>query len=252
MLRAPATSLRRQIRLAVSLSWVGGYVNVVALLHTGVTVSHMTGNVTRFGQFAIERRWHDAAMIGLLPLSLLLGAFFAGLCEQRGDRRSRFVLPIALEAAGLAVLSILMVAQATLAPVPTETAFGAIVALAAIAMGLQNATITRISGATVRTTHLTGVITDLGTELAALLFGGRRRRNRAKRRVALLASIVLSFAVGVAAGAIAYERRPALSLVPPTLFLLALVRQSRRPRVASRPTWPDDRSSASRAITTTP
>jgi len=80
-------------------------------------------------------------------------------------------------------------------------------AIAACAMGLQNATITKISGSVVRTTHLTGVITDLGLEgtqlLLWLLDGGWAhlhsksektipisQRHPSLLRVALLASIM--------------------------------------------------------------
>ena len=38
------------------------------------------------------------------------------------------------------------------------------------AMGLQNSLVTRISDAVVRTTHLTGLFTDLGIELSQLFF----------------------------------------------------------------------------------
>ena len=49
MLSAEAYSFRHQARLAISLSWVGGFVNVVAFLAARQFVSHVTGNSTMIG-----------------------------------------------------------------------------------------------------------------------------------------------------------------------------------------------------------
>lgn len=258
MLSRPAATFGQQARLAASLSWIGGYVNVVVLIHTGMTVSHVTGNATHLGQLVVEARWPAAWLVAFLPLMFLLGAAVAGVCEQvavrRRPPRSPFVLPVAFEAALLALLSLAIVCQdarALTADWWHAAAFYVVTGLGALAMGLQNATITRISGATVRTTHLTGVVTDLGTELAAIGFrlvdtvrhprrtsGWRRamrliRRRLATRRLLLLAAIAGSFVVGVLFGTLVYETRPGLALVPPSLFLLSLVRVARRGPSAS-------------------
>jgi uncharacterized membrane protein YoaK (UPF0700 family)/anti-anti-sigma regulatory factor len=112
--------------------------------------------------------------------------------------------------------------------------------IAAFAMGLQNATITRISGAVVRTTHLTGVVTDLGLELVQLFhwwrdklkadraFRQRRlwfvsRRHPTVQRVALLASIFASFLFGVIAGTVLYEKLGPAALLAPVLFLSGIM-----------------------------
>jgi anti-anti-sigma regulatory factor len=108
--------------------------------------------------------------------------------------------------------------------------------LAAFAMGLQNATITKISGAVVRTTHLTGVTTDLGIESIQYLMWyrdcvrGRRwsRKGRALKvsnrhpsfqRVMLLASILGSFLFGAVAGTLVFNRFSGLCLLVPVAFL---------------------------------
>jgi uncharacterized membrane protein YoaK (UPF0700 family) len=83
------------------------------------------------------------------------------------------------------------------------------------AMGMQNALVTRLSGAVVRTTHLTGVITDLGIEAARWLAWGSGRASArlglrsprepgappAREKVALLATIAGAFTLGALAGA---------------------------------------------------
>ncbi|HQY88221.1 MAG TPA: YoaK family protein, partial [Tepidisphaeraceae bacterium] len=108
------------------------------------------------------------------------------------------------------------------------------------AMGLQNATITSISGAVVRTTHITGVTTDIGTSLVdffAWIFDRTRRRGRERwrrvikamrrqsdfQRLALLSSIVGSFSFGVVIGILSFNFEPAIGLAPPVAFLLFIL-----------------------------
>jgi hypothetical protein len=109
-----------------------------------------------------------------------------------------------------------------------------------MAMGLQNATVTRISGSEVRTTHLTGVVTDLGLEGVQYLLWWRdkirsrhwsrngrlflvSRRHPSLLRLALLASIFGSFVLGVLIGTWLYIRWPSLAMILPILFLLWIV-----------------------------
>lgn len=86
-------------------------------------------------------------------------------------------------------------------------------------MGLQNATVTRISGARVRTTHMTGMLTDVGLELADWLESFFIRLTQpggpVRECLGLHAAIVLSFTLGGVAGAFLYGWWSAL-------FLLAL------------------------------
>jgi hypothetical protein len=122
----------------------------------------------------------------------------------------------------------------------TPAMFYAITSVASFAMGLQNATITRVSGAVVRTTHLTGVVTDMGLEgVQYALWAwdktrGRRpgRRTRVLRisqrhpsvlRLLLLTSIVGSFLFGVVAGTLAWHYFPQYALIAPVAFLLGII-----------------------------
>ena len=179
-------------------------------------------------------------LVAFLPLMFLLGAMLAGTCEQVATRRRRppFALPVAIEAVVLALLSLVIVwqdAHSRGALAWRAAGVYAATGLGSLAMGLQNATITRISGATVRTTHLTGVVTDLGTELAAILVrrtDGSRRPRRAWRRLARRLATRRLLPLAAIAGSFVYETFPQVALVPPALLLLGLVRAARDARGA--------------------
>jgi uncharacterized membrane protein YoaK (UPF0700 family) len=246
MLSASAYSFRQKSRLAISLSWVAGYTNVITFIVCAVVTSHATGNVTHFGKALVD--WLDggrgaagaareAVYFGGLVACFFLGAVVSG-CMTEGARRagfrSKYMLPIALEAV---LLSFLCIAFDVYRAGGTPGMYYVITGVASFAMGLQNATITRVSGAVVRTTHLTGVVTDMGLEgvqYALWLWDKTRiarpgRHGRVLRvsqrhpsvlRLLLLASIIGSFLFGVVAGTVAWHRLPQYALVVPVAFLL--------------------------------
>jgi uncharacterized membrane protein YoaK (UPF0700 family) len=103
-------------------------------------------------------------------------------------------------------------------------------------MGLQNAIVTKISQAEIRTTHMTGVITDLGIELGRLLYWNRShasggepvRANRERMRV--LATILGLFFAGGLLGAWAFKSAGYVAVLPLAAVLAV---------VAGPPLWHD-------------
>jgi uncharacterized membrane protein YoaK (UPF0700 family) len=247
MLSAGAYSFRQKSRLAVSLSWIGGYTNVITLLFCGMTSSHMTGNVTHLGQAVAETKYAGACYFGWVIICFVSGAACSGALLEAArwhNLRSRYSLPLACEAILLSIFSLGLNVHlwrghqmggqaATMSQLTLYWMTG----VAAMAMGLQNATITKVSGAVVRTTHLTGVSTDFGLEGAQLLMwfiektrarAGMERAERVMRvsrrhpsvqRLLVLAGIFWSFLLGVVVGALVEHYALWLAMVPPILFL---------------------------------
>ena len=250
MLSARAYSFQQTSRLAISLSWVGGFTNVIAFIATQAFVSHMTGNATQLARGVVGGSLRHAVMCAVLLVTFGLGAAASALMTEGAKRRgyrSKYLLPVGAEALLLAALFFLLL-QDRAPHFESNHAF-LIGSVAAFAMGLQNATITRISGAVVRTTHLTGVITDLGLEGVQLLWWYRDRfrggkwaragrvlritqRHPSALRVALLATIFGSFLFGSIAGAWLFLEFGPIALVAPILFLLFLVAMDLRSPIA--------------------
>ena len=118
--------------------------------------------------------------------------------SRRRRLHSQYALPLALEA-GLLLLFGILGAQLMSVPgffVPLT------VVLLCFIMGLQNAIITKLSNAEVRTTHITGMVTDIGIELGRLIYFNRNRDGelppvRANReRLRINALLVGSFFIG--------------------------------------------------------
>ncbi len=248
MLSASAYSLRQKSRLAISLSWVAGYTNVITLMFCNTTTSHMTGNVTHLGQAASELSLRSIIFFGHLILAFVTGAALAGVLLEVAkamNMRSRYALPMAIEAILLTGFSLGLNVHLMHAPGTAMSKWKLfwMTGVATTAMGLQNATITRISGAVVRTTHLTGVSTDFGLECAQLLFTVWKRfryrwlqlptraqrmfavsrRNPSVQRLAVLAGIFWSFFFGGMVGALAVHYALWLGVMPPVVFLTFMI-----------------------------
>jgi hypothetical protein len=75
MLSARAYSFRQKSRLAISLSWIAGYTNTATLLLLGTTTSHVTGNVTHFGEHLVKLDWPQVGFFGFMMLCFLAVLF---------------------------------------------------------------------------------------------------------------------------------------------------------------------------------
>ena len=192
--------------LARYLALIAGAVNAGAYLVLHHYTSHMSGVVAAMSD--------DAAMgrVSLFVIGCVsLAAFFAGavvttvLIRLARERRmtSEYAMPLLLEALLLAGFGLVG------NPFSVRSLLAAI-ALVCFAMGLQNAVITKLSNAVIRTTHVTGMVTDMGILVGRWIFGSVMRRQRMKvadvLSLRLLASLVLLFFVGGVAGALGFER----------------------------------------------
>jgi uncharacterized membrane protein YoaK (UPF0700 family) len=92
---------------------------------------------------------------------------------------------------------------------------------------LQNAVITKISNAEVRTTHVTGLVTDLGIDLGKLLYVNRLTREKMvlgnRKKLRIHAKLLLSFFVGGLLGAIGFKTIGYITTVPLSIMLVLLV-----------------------------
>ena len=203
--------------LAGYLAFVGGFVNSSGFVLIGTFSSHVTGNVGRLANDAATGQYTAALAALSLVLCFFAGAFAASMIiESRfwGGQSSR-AYAFALISETLLLLLFTLLSYVTTSAHPRVQ--DAETALLCAAMGLQNALVSRLSGAVVRTTHLTGVVTDLGIESARWFRFWRRSlsevthfpfvlgRNPAERpaaaKVLLLGTIAASFLAGASAGA---------------------------------------------------
>jgi len=174
---------------AGSLACVAGMVNVVGFLgfeHQAVT--HLTGTTSLLGAAIASGEIRAALQLLGVALAFMAGAALSGMIIQDSALRlgRRYGVVLTIESA-LLLLAVPLFKHQQIA--------GAL--LAAMACGLQNAMATTYSGAVIRTTHLSGMFTDLGIGLGHALRG----MPLPKRRLLLSALIIGGFLTGGVVGA---------------------------------------------------
>jgi uncharacterized membrane protein YoaK (UPF0700 family) len=175
------------------LALIAGMINAVGFLgfqHQGVT--HLTGTTTLLGvaiaQGDRSGMLHLAAVVG----SFLTGAVLGGFLIQNGELKlgRRYGMALLVESVLLLIAVPLLSRQMLLGDY-----------LASCACGLQNGMVSTYSGAVLRTTHVTGIFTDLGIFIGQIIRGIPVDR----RRILLGLLLVSSFFGGGVAGALAFS-----------------------------------------------
>lgn len=185
------------------LACVAGMVNVVGYLgfeHQAIT--HLTGTTTLLGEAVAKRDLRALSHLAGVALAFMSGAALSGMIVQDSTLKlgRRYGVALALESL-LLFAAIPLFRHGQLA--------GAL--LAAMACGLQNAMATTYSGAVIRTSHLSGMFTDLGIGLGHALRGLPLQ----KRRLLLCGLIIISFFVGAMLGALLFVRFGYAALAAP-------------------------------------
>lgn len=187
------------------LAFVAGATNAGGFLAVHHYTSHMTGLVSAAADALVLGQHHVwVTALGAL-LFFLAGAATTAVLVNFGRQRlahSIYALPLLLEAACLLTFGLMGAWLASLQGLLVP----ATVSMLCFTMGLQNALITKVSRAEIRTTHVTGIVTDLGIELGRALYGmGGAPMPVNTTRLRLLGGLLLAFAVGGVMGAWAFK-----------------------------------------------
>ncbi|KAI8925956.1 hypothetical protein BC831DRAFT_458951 [Entophlyctis helioformis] len=192
----------------VALAANAGFINVVSMagVFPGVTVSHVTGSVSRVAISIFQEDWDTFFLVTSIVFSFMFGAFTSGYIV--GDNKfklgANYGFTLFLESGALFASFIFLRRELILG----EWA-------AAFACGLQNAMVTSYSGLAVRTTHMTGICTDIGNIL------GQACRTDTKAelwRLKVHAPLLFGYLIGGVFGQIAWIYCKQYSLLFPCFF----------------------------------
>ncbi len=208
------------LRLASILSFVAGIVNVTGVLSVKVLTTNVTGHFAYFTE-EISRKNYGTAFVYLLFIgSFLLGAFSSNLLIEivsRAKPAFTYSVPMTLEILLLAIVG-LKTSQSN-----TTIAGAQLIACTLLfAMGLQNSLVTKASQSVVRTTHLTGLFTDLGIELSQLFFYRKTVQfQQLTKSIYLKITIIGCFFSGCIVGGFSFRYLELKTLLIAALALIA-------------------------------
>lgn len=214
------------LRLGATLCLVAGATNAGGFLAVGQYTSHMTGVLSSVADYLALGQW-SLMLVALASLvAFAAGAMTTTWMVNWGLRRnlqSAYGRPLLVEAALLLVFGLFGAGIGHFAWLFIPLA----VLILCFIMGLQNAVITKISHAEIRTTHITGLLTDLCIELGKLTYVNRLdhpkpvRADRARLRIQ--ATLISCFFLGGLAGAIGFKTVGYITTVPLAILLVLVV-----------------------------
>lgn len=179
-------TLKHNLRIATLLSFVAGIVNVGGFLAVQRLTTNVTGHFAFFVDEMLKLNFWMGFIYFLYIFFFFLGSFTSNLIVEiitKKNDRLIYIIPTIIETVILLLLAVF--GQFLVEKNPNLLACTLL-----FSMGLQNSLVTKISNSTVRTTHLTGLFTDLGIELSQLLFYKEK-----EQRKKLFASIKLRFTI---------------------------------------------------------
>jgi len=212
--------------LGFTLAFVAGATNAGGFLAVQQYTSHMTGIVSTMAD-NLALGLYDLVLSGIGGLlSFLAGAACSAIMvnyARRKHMQSEYAFPLLFEATLLLCFGML---GTTLAKIDGLFVPFTVMLLCFI-MGLQNAVITKLSKAEIRTTHITGVVTDIGIELGKLIYWNADANDQPKvtanrDRLKVLTLLAVFFFTGGVAGALGFKHMGYTATVPLALVLVAL------------------------------
>lgn len=215
--RGKSRTFKHNLYLAIILSLVAGVVNIAGVLSVSVLTTNVTGHFAYFAEHFFKGNYQVALMFLAYILCFLLGAFTSNFLIEIANTRK----PKLAHAAPM-LIEISILTACTFITTHTALAGNAVACLLLFAMGLQNALVTQVSQNIVRTTHLTGLFTDLGIELSQLFFYKKlEERYRLGKSIGLRFAIIFSFFAGCLAGGFLYQYFQVRALLFAVAMLLA-------------------------------
>lgn len=215
----------------VILTFIAGFINTTSLMYFHVPVSHMSGVVSKLSIDLGGRDYADFLNLMYIFLGFFLGAITSGyLIGVRNLKPSKeYSLALMLEAASL---------LAALAMFRSDLSFG--LSVVAFACGLQNAMASNYLGLIIRTTHVTGIVTDLGVLI------GQSLKHRIVRmwKILFLSGLLGGFFLGGFSALVVFRYLSFYSLLIPAAMCLATAIVFFRLRIRNREGTEDPASRA--------
>jgi len=192
---------KHNLRLASLLSFIAGMVNITGVLSLKTLTTNVTGHFAFFAEELIHENYMTALVFLIFIFSFLLGAFISNFLVElmvRSNPRISHAAPMFIEITILCCIGTI--------PDAIISSAHLIACLLLFAMGLQNSLVTKVSGSVVRTTHLTGLFTDLGIELSQLFFFKQVNELKKLRKSIYLRLVIIScFFLGCIIGGYLYK-----------------------------------------------
>lgn len=227
-----ATYSLANLLIWLTLAFQAGILNVGGFLACGRFVSHLTGFAGFFGLEAARSHWLSALGMLTVPLFFLLGSMTSGIfIDLRLKTQRRPLYEVTFGMCSLLIFMVTIGGESGFfgefgKPLQLHHDF-TLLAILCLACGIQNAMVTSVSKSVVRTTHLTGITTDLGIGLIRWFHRHSYHQFQDESRPNIMRiGIILFFGLGSFVGSMTFYRWEYLGFILPGLISSGLFLRS--------------------------
>lgn len=192
-------------QLALVLATAAGILNAMALGAFGFLPSHMSGNASQISSEVVTSDMNGFLFLAILIFAFVIGGALARAAVIAGQKlRTIFCLILLVEGLALSAISVFEILF-------YATRFNAeVLIMLGFLMGVHNSTSTQLSNGRVRTTHVTGTLTDAGIALGSFLssFVSRSKaldRRFFRKQLYTHLTTIFSFLTGCVVGLVLFD-----------------------------------------------
>lgn len=195
MLLTKDRTFKGDMVLGASTALTAGMTNISGAIACYLFTANVTGHVTNFANHLIsDKKFEMVAAFGAL-VTFFMGAFAASFLirsfEHKGMYKA-FAAPFVLEIILLVLIAFYGLGNNAHAEYYEELLAAGLL----FSMGLQNSSVTVITGGSVKSSHLTGLVTDLGNEAAQWLHPSTNKTDALKNKLRLRLTILACYIAG--------------------------------------------------------
>jgi len=175
-------TLKQNLLLASSTAFVSGVTNVAGMIAFLAFTSNITGHVANLAKHIVEQNWSEIVVFVIWLLMFFAGAFISNFIVHSLEHKSRYrahSIPIVIEI----ILLLFVAIYGHNFYRETQTEREVVIGVIIFCMGLQNSLVSTISGGLIKSTHLTGLFTDLGGDVSEWLHPNTAKTETTRNKI---------------------------------------------------------------------
>ncbi|WP_428330425.1 YoaK family protein [Mucilaginibacter sp.] len=192
-------SLKENLMLASSTAFVSGMINVAGMIAFFAFTSNITGHVANLARHIVDQNFREIIVFAIWLLLFFAGAFLSSFIVRSLSHTSYYrahAVPVVIEIIILLFVAVYGQSFYNETKLEREVVIGGII----FSMGLQNSLVSTISGGLIKSSHLTGLFTDLGGDVAEWLHPREEKTNAVRNRIYIRLTILCFYLIGAVIG----------------------------------------------------
>ncbi|MES2377998.1 MAG: YoaK family protein [Bacteroidota bacterium] len=188
-------TLRENLMLASSTAMVSGMTNVVGLVAFLAFTSNVTGHVANLSKHIVEQNFGEILIFLVWLLMFFVGAFLSSFIVRSLEDKSYYrahSIPVIIEI--IVLLFVAIYGHNFYQETKIEREI--VIATILFSMGLQNSLVSTISGGLIKSSHLTGLFTDLGGEVAEWLHPNAKKTDNVRNKIFIRFTVLGFYLLG--------------------------------------------------------